>query len=360
MRTLHVDPAPHWRGGERQVFLLTRELVRRGDETVLAAAPGSPLLKRARDAGIPVEPVAVPSDLAPAGVTRLARLLRQLRPDLLHLHTARAHAAGGLAARLCRFHPVLVTRRLELPARSLPSRWKYRLLADHYIAISRAVADALDANGVPRERVTRIPSGIELPKPDDAAPQIGERPLLVGTLAAFTRQKGPEAWFATVDEVCRRDSRVRFVWAGEGELARWLQVRLERAGHAERVSFPGFSADPESFWRSIRVFFLPSAFEALGTVFLDAMARGIPVVATRVGGIPEIIEHGREGLLADAGDIPSLAAAVLRLVHDEEEARRCGRAGRQRANEFAIEGIVDRIQKLYGVLLEQTRKGSRT
>lgn len=89
------------------------------------------------------------------------------------------------------------------------------------------------------------------------------------------------------------------------------------------------------------------------------MARGIPVVATRVGGIPEIIEHGREGLLADAGDIPSLAAAVLRLVHDEEEARRCGRTGRQRANEFAIEGIVDRIQKLYGVLLERTRTGSR-
>ncbi len=358
MRTMHVDPAPNWRGGERQVFLLTRELVRRGHETVLAAAPGSPLLERAHSARIPVEAIAVSSDIAPAAVARLARLLRRVRPDVLHLHTARAHAAAGMAARLCRFRPVLVTRRLELPARGVFGRWKYRALADHYIAISRAVAAALAASDVPPECVTCIPSGVELPATGETAPELTARPRLAGTLAAFTPQKGPDDWLATVVEACGRDPEIRFAWMGEGELARSLAVRIEQAGLAERVSFPGFRADPEPFWRSIRVFFLPSAFEALGTVFLDAMARGIPVVATRVGGIPEIVEHGREGLLADAGDSSSLAAAVLRLSRDEVLARQCGQAGRERAQEFAIEGVVDRIVKLYGKLHEGTPLGS--
>jgi glycosyltransferase involved in cell wall biosynthesis len=360
MRTLHVDPAPRWRGGERQVFLLTRELVRRGHETLLVAAPSSPLLERARSAGIPVAGLTIPGDFAPAAVARIARLLRRVRPDVLHLHTARAHAAGGVAARLCGFHPVLVTRRLELPPRGVLGRWKYRVLSDHYIAISRAVAAALAASGIPQECVTCIPSGVELPPTGEPTPEFAARPLLVGTLAAFTPQKGPEDWLATVVEACRRDPEIRFAWMGEGELAPSLAVRIEQAGLAERVSFPGFRADPEPFWRSIRVFFLPSTFEALGTVFLDAMARGIPVVATRVGGIPEIVEHGREGLLADSGDTSSMAAAILELAHDEEAARRCGRAGRERAQEFAIEGVVDRIVKLYEDLFERTsaRRGS--
>jgi glycosyltransferase involved in cell wall biosynthesis len=117
------------------------------------------------------------------------------------------------------------------------------------------------------------------------------------------------------------------------------------------VSLPGFLDDPDrDFWPGIDVLFLPSAFEALGTVLLDALARGIPVVATSVGGIPEIVRSGREGLLADAGDSPALARALARLRGDPEEARRMGRAGRERARAFEIGGVVDETVALYGRL----------
>jgi glycosyltransferase involved in cell wall biosynthesis len=120
------------------------------------------------------------------------------------------------------------------------------------------------------------------------------------------------------------------------------------------VSLPGFLDDPDrDFWPGIDVLFLPSAFEALGTVLLDALARGIPVVATDVGGIPEIVRPGREGLLAAPGDAPALARALARLRQDPEEARRMGRAGRERARAFEIGGVVDDTVAQYGRLAKE-------
>ena len=158
MRILHIDPAATWRGGERQVFLLARELERRGHESPVAAAPGGKLLARLRGAGLSVRPLAIRGDLDPAAVWRVSRLLRRVRPDVLHLHTSRAHGAAGLGARLAGYHPVLVTRRLELPVRGVLSRWKYRRLADHYVAISRAVEESLTAGGVAPRKVSLVPT----------------------------------------------------------------------------------------------------------------------------------------------------------------------------------------------------------
>jgi glycosyltransferase involved in cell wall biosynthesis len=352
VRILHVDPALTWRGGERQVFLLAAELHRRGHETEVAADPVSPLFRRARDAGIPTTPLRIRGDLDPAAIVALARRLRREPPGVLHLHTARAHAAGGLAARLAGFGPVLVTRRLELPPRGALGRWKYRALGDHFVAISGAVEESLTAAGVPASRISRIPSGVVIPR--EAAATRPQRPWTVGTLAAFTPQKDPETWRITVEAVCASDPEIRFVWAGEGELRAPLEVALQRAGIADRVRLPGFLADPErDFWPEIDVFFLPSAFEALGTVFLDALARGIPVVATTVGGIPEFVRTDREGLLAAPGDADALAKALGRLRGDPTAAREMGEAGRERARAFEIGGIVSDIVSLYEKLQGQ-------
>jgi len=170
----------------------------------------------------------------------------------------------------------------------------------------------------------------------------------VGTLAAFTPQKDPDTWRRTVETVCAADPEIRFLWAGDGELRGPLEVALRKAGLADRARLPGFLPDPErDFWPEIDVFFLPSAFEALGTVILDAAARGIPVVATAIGGIPEIVRSGREGLLGPVGDAGSLASALLRVRQDPVAAGAMGRAGRERAREFEIGGVVDATVLLY-------------
>ena len=346
MRVLHVDPARSWRGGERQVFLLARELESRGVDCLIAASPRGVLWERATRAGLSTLPQEIRGDVDPFAVTSIAGQIRRLRPDILHVHTARAHAAGGLAARLSGFQKTLVTRRLELPIRGPFSRWKYRVLGDHYIAISRAVESALTRGGVPAERIDRIPSGIDLPErpwPERAR----GRAWTVGTLAALTPQKDPATWVETVQRVCAQDGEIRFLWAGDGELAAAATVAIERAGLSSRVEFLGFVEDPEPFWRRIDTFFLPSAFEGLGTVLLDALVRGVPVVATSAGGIPEIVREDQEGLLSAPGDVEGLAGALLRIRREEKLGERLSRAGRERGAEFEIGKVVDRIMHVY-------------
>ncbi len=350
LRILHVDPARTWRGGERQVLLLARGLAAEGIDSIVAADPRGPLAERARADGLPVEPLAARADADPAAIARGVALLRRIRPRIVHLHTARAHGAVGLAARIARVRPVLVTRRVELPVRGAFGRWKYRRLADHYVAISAAVEQALRAGGVPAARITRIPSGVPIPAAFPRPVRDPGAPWTVGTLAAFTPQKDPGTWVATVRRVAATDPEARFVWAGEGELRASTEVALADAGLSERVRFPGFLADPEDFWSRIDVFFLPSAFEALGTVLLDAMARGIPVVAARVGGIPEVVQDGHEGLLGPPGDADALAAALLAL-RDPAAARRAGELGRRRSAEFDVAHMVRTTRELYARLL---------
>lgn len=331
------------------MHLLARSLQRRGVDSVVVAAPGSPLAERAAADGLRVIPCAMRGDLDPAAVRATLGVIRRERPDVIHLHTARAHAVGGLAARLAGAGPILVTRRLELPPRGLLGRWKYAALADHYIAISEAVEASLRRGGVGAGRITRIPSGVVLPT-GDPAPPAANGAFLVGTLAAMTPQKDPETWVRAAARVAKADPTVRFLWAGEGELRGLLEGAIRDAALGDRVEILPFQADPEPVWRRLQAFFLPSAFEALGTVLLDAMARTLPIVATRVGGIPEVVRDGSEGLLADPGDDVALSTALLRLRSDPELAGRLGRAGRQRAAGFEIGGIVDRIASLYARL----------
>jgi glycosyltransferase involved in cell wall biosynthesis len=213
--------------------------------------------------------------------------------------------------------------------------------------------------GVDPNRITLVPSALEPPPAgSDPVPPPPESPFRVGTLAALTPQKDPRTWLRTVDRVCDRDPTIRFVWAGDGELARRTEVALREAGREDRAQLLGFRDDPETFWREIDLFFLPSAFEALGTVLLDAMARGFPIVATAVGGIPETVRDGREGLLAPAGDAEALAAAILRIREDPGLYRDLGTAGRERSREYEVEPLVDRVEAIYRRLTTRTGGGS--
>ncbi|HET9887356.1 MAG TPA: glycosyltransferase [bacterium] len=359
MRILHVDPAPTWRGGERQVFLLARELARRGHECSVAAARNSPLAAECSRAGLRVHPLAMRGDLDVVAIGRLAHLLRRDPPDILHLHTARAHGVGGFAARATGFHPVLVTRRVELPVRGPFSRWKYRALADHYIAISAVVARSLERAGIPSDRIARIPSGIEIPP---LVPRVAAAPnarRTVGTLAAFTPQKDPSTWISAAIRVCRKHPDVDFLWWGEGPFRQTLQEIALRENLRTQIQLPGFQQDLTEFWRRIDVFFLPSRFEALGTSLLDALARAIPVVASNVGGIPEVVRAEQEGILVEPRNAEQFANALNALLEDPDRARALGAAGRTRALEFEIGPLAARVEALYAQLISAPRSTGR-
>ncbi len=363
MRILQFDTGRFWRGGQQQVAYLLEGLIEHGVSTVLAAPPGSPLLQWAAEKGVSVRPLAARGDLDVVAAARLAQLMTAERFDLLHCHTAHALGVAVLALAWLRRPPVLVaTQRTDFAGGWL-RRSKLRRCAC-VIAISQGLVQRLQALGLESERVVCISDGVDIdrfaPATNRAAVrrQIREKlevpadARVVLTAGYLSAEKGHRDLLTAAEIVHSRWPQAWFVVAGEGPLRHSLQQQAGRAGLP--VKFPGFwpPADMPRLLASADVFVLPSRSEALGSVLLEAMACGLPVVATRVGGIPEVVEPGRTGLLVPAGQPAALAEAIGSLLTDPEAALQMGRQARSYVLEKRSSRLmVAQTLKLYRRLL---------
>jgi glycosyltransferase involved in cell wall biosynthesis len=332
MDILHVDPERGWGGGEVQVVSLLRELAARGHRSRVAADPRGRLAREAAAAGIPVEALPVANAIDVRAGVRLRRLVAG--HDVVHFHTARAHALApfcrGQGARL------VVTRRMDYVPRGGPyARWLYNRAVDVVIAISDGVRAALLRAGVDAKRIRVVPSGID-PVAVEAAP--GARAavraawaaapgdVLVVVLGALERRKGHAVLLAAAS---RLDGLpLRYVFCGEGSEHAALTAAAAPLG--DRVVFAGFRRDVAACLAAADVVALPSLHEGLGVAALEAMAAGRPVVASRVGGLGEVVVDGETGALVPPGDPASLAEALRGLAADPARRARLGEAGRAR------------------------------
>jgi glycosyltransferase involved in cell wall biosynthesis len=351
MRTFHVDTELAWRGGQQQVLLLLEGLVRRDVPARLAAPENSPLFDRARRAGLPAEPFAARNDADPAAAFRLARMLRSEPSDILHCHTARAYAVARLACRLlpAATRPrIVVSRRVAFSASPFLTRRKFGS-ADCVIAVSEAVKQGLVAAGLDPARIAVVRDGVTLAQ-TPLAPDERERvrrllnlapaDRLVLHLAHLGAEKGQEDLIAAAPRIHAAAPGARIAIVGGGELRGRLERQAAAAG--ARILFVGFWP-PEripALLAAASVFVLPSRKEGLGSVLLEAMAAGLPIVASSTGGIPEIVRDGDTGLLIPPRDPLALAAAVIRLLTDSALADRLGAAGREFVRR---EGSADRM-----------------
>ncbi len=290
MRILHIDTGREMRGGQWQVLYLLEGLAARGHACTLLARRGGPLFEAARAKGF---------DVRPAGFG--AALFE--RADAVHAHDARAHLLAALSGR----RPLMVSRRVAFPLHhGILSRWKYGRAA-HYIAVSRHVAGVLEAAGIARERITVVYDGVP---PVAAAPR-GRRVVAPATA-------DPKKGTALVEAA------------------------------ATLAPFDvHFAANLPEELRDAAVFLYITHEEGLGSAALLAMAAGIPVVASRVGGLVEIVADGETGLLAD-NTPEAIGGAVLRLLRDAELAGRLGAAGRRRVEEsFSTAHMVEATLAVY-------------
>jgi glycosyltransferase involved in cell wall biosynthesis len=209
------------------------------------------------------------------------------------------------------------------------------------------------------ERLEVVPSGIDLegwrslPDPIPLAAELGITPgtVVVGTLAALAPHKHLDNLLAAASELARSHPDVRWVVFGEGELRRELEAERRRLGLETVVLLPGFTQRVTEAMALLSVFVLSSYLEGLGTSVLDAQAAGIPVVATRVGGVPEMIEDGDNGWLVPARDPRALAAAVADARARPDEARRRAQRARETVRRFSIGNMVSRTEAVYRELL---------
>jgi glycosyltransferase involved in cell wall biosynthesis len=349
---VHVDTAATWRGGQNQTLLTATGMAARGTRVAVACRAGGELEARAVAAGARVVPLPFRGDLWPPAILGLARLLRRERPAALLLHDPHAVSAGLVASRLAGRRALVAVRRVDFPLRGRFSRAKYAA-CDRVIVASRAIGGVVEAGGVRADRIRLVyegvPDRVAAPGGREALASLGVPPgaPVVGNVAALTAHKDHATLVAAMALLRARVPAARLVIAGEGELQAALEAQVLELGLGDTVVFTGFRHDLDRLFPAFSVFCLSSRLEGLGTSLLDAMAFGLPVVATAAGGIPEAVEDGVTGRLVPPRDPAALADALAEALRDEERRRAWGAAGRRRFCErFTVGHMVDETERV--------------
>ncbi|MBK1713941.1 glycosyltransferase [Rubrivivax gelatinosus] len=348
MKILHVEAGMHLYGGALQVVFLQRGLAAEGVENLLAAPTGSAIAE-ASAAHARVVTMAMGGDADLGMLGRLRRLIRSERPDVVHLHSRRGSDLwGGLAGRL-EGVPVVLSRRVDNPE---PRAWvglKYRLY-DRVITISQGIFRVLEAEGVPASKLRCVPSSVdvEMYRPGrgerawlDAEFGLASDELAVGMAAQFIARKGHRTLLAALPAVLAAQPRTRFLIFGQGPLREAIENEARAAGFGDRVLFPGFRKDLARVLPALDLMVHPAEMEGLGVALLQAAACGLPIVAGRAGGIPEIVLPGVNGELIEPGDHAALAQHLVALLADAGLRARYGATGREHVvSRFSVAAMV--------------------
>lgn len=359
LNVLQLIPSLDRSGAEKQMVLLARGLPRERFRVEVAALTRlGPLEADLRASAIPVTLIGKHLKVDPLALVRLVRFLRSKRFDVVQTWIFAANTYGRVAAHLAGV-PIVVTAEMAVDL------WKGRgqlaidrrlaTWTDRVVGNSQAVADFYRGAGVPDERLTVIPSGIadeEPPDIDRAAvraelgwPADAPLVLFAGRLAP---QKGVEDLISALDLLQHVLPELRTLIVGEGP----LRTQLEETARAFRlnglVRFLGHRNDVPRLLTAADLLVLPSLYEGLPNVVLEAMRYRKPVVATAAPGTTEVVEHNRTGLLVPVHDYPALAQSIRKVIQDPALARALGEGGRARVEaEFRASTMIDRFATLY-------------
>ena len=390
IRVLRVIARLNMGGPALHVAYLTAGLADRGYETTLVAGElsrGEESMAFVADRlGVPVVTVSeLGREISPLrdaiATVRLARLIREQRPDILHTHTAKAGALGRVAALLAgpgarplvvhTFHGH-VLRGYFGPLRGRVFKLVETLLArstDALVAVSPQVRDDLVALGVaPREKFAVVRLGIELAARVDGADRDAARRLLgvpperfvVGWIGRMTGVKRTGDVLLALSELRARGVDATLGMVGDGPDRAAVEEQAYRLGIARHCLYLGYQEDVSGWYAALDALVLPSANEGTPVSAIEALATGRPVVATRVGGVPDVVREGEDGFLVEVGDVDALAERLAVLAADPELRTRMGGKARARVLErYAVVRLVDDVDRLYRSLLTAAQPDRR-
>lgn len=309
-------------------------------------------------------------------IPRLVGLIRDGRYDVVHTHLFASNLLGRLATMLARVAPVIVST-VQLIA-NREAWWEIlvdRLLqhrTDMMIASSQAVRQSFIQRGIRPAKIAVIYNSVDLARFDAVDREAARRTtrqafgwdeghFVVGTVARLNRIKGLDRLIEAAKTVAEAIPQARFLVVGDGPQREALLSWVRHLGLGERCIFAGLRSDISQILPALDLFVLPSLSEALGIAAIEALASGVPVVASRVGGVPEVVTHGEVGLLVPPGDAVQLAQAILHVAANPVEARQWADRGQKRVRlMFDVNRLAGAQARLYQHFLEQKRlKGTR-
>ncbi len=347
IRVLELESSRGWGGQERRTARLVGHLDPQRFEVHFGVHPESGLWQRRKELGATFHPLALRQSYDLPALWRLVRLVRREGIDILATHSGKDAWLGALAGRITG-RPVVRTRHLQTP---IGSPISYNL-GTRVVCVSRQVADHLRERGVRPEKLEVIHTGIDTGRfrPERrgrlrALLEVGPETPLIGIVAVLRKAKRHED---LIDAFMALGGEAHLVIMGSGPQQANLERRIADSGGQARIHLLGRRDDVPLLLPDLDVFVLPSEMEALGTAILEASACGVPVVASRVGGIPECVMEGETGFLFEAHDVAALRAHLRRLLERPDLCRGMGRAGRTFIErEFSVERMVERTEALY-------------
>ena len=315
---------------------------------------GNDMVPMAKDLGIPVTHITHAARVGPRAVAKLALHLFTRPPDVLYTLTVVPNIWGRIFGRIARVPAVVSGYRSLYPQQA--ERWLWRL-ADRIICNAEALKTIMvDRYCVDAQRIAVIPNVVDVDafRPTEDAKATAPTVLFVGRLV---EEKDPLNLVESFKLVADKLPEARFQMVGGGPLQEAVEARVRACGLESRVDLVPGTADVRPWLNRAWVFVLASAMEASPNVIIEAMATGLPVVATRIGGIPELVVDKQTGLLVEPGDRPALADALITLLTDETQRRIMGRKGRERVAEcHTLDNMVRQTERVFVEALDGARK----
>ncbi len=342
----HVNVSRGFRGGERQTELLIRELAHADIRQVLVARRHEPLAERVKDVAVEVRTVSR---------GRFAIMRATLGADLVHVHEGRSVYAAYLRSLRSRT-PYILTRRVDNPIRDHWLAHKAYRRAAFVVAVAPQVAEAVSAfdPSIRLRVIYSAASGLSVDAARSAAIR-GADPgkLLVGHVGALdNKQKGQQVIIQVAREVQETHPNIQFLLVGSGDDEAMLRKSAEGL---RNLAFTGFVDNVGDYLAAFDVFILPSHKEGIGSILFDAMEQRLPIIASRVGGIPEIVHDGDNGILIDPARPDQLKTALLRLHNQPELRREFGANGERIARNFTAEIMGKHYLDLYRSVVDDNR-----
>lgn len=348
---LHIDSAVTFRGGQRQLLLLATAQLRdpsSPEPTLLVRCPL--LIERAQRKGLNVQRWQSP--VSPPGLWQLRRAITRLDRPLIHVHDSRSHGAVRFVAPKRSQELLVVHRRIDdLPRQRFTTRWKYA--KGTLICVSAAVVEVMASFGVDRGRLHLVHSALPErppPTPERIAARHDRAPVLkLLAIGALVPHKGHKT---LIEALAHTDASVQLRIVGAGPLREELVALIDERSLRDRVVLVSDTSALEEEIARADLFVQPSLSEGLGTAVLDAMWAGLPVVASDVGGLPELVDNGVTGWLVEAGNPLALLERIEGLVRTTQQDSgfliRHGTAGRDRAERrFAFCEMVRKTRDVY-------------
>lgn len=362
IKVIHLDTAGTWRGGQQQAIYLFSAMLKRGFKTLFICQPDSVVEEYCRKQDLPVKSVRMLGEFDLLAGFKIAVIARRGKYNIIHAHSAHALALALWCKLFYRNVRVVGTRRVDFDLRKNPfSRFKYKTdWVEKIICASHWIEEVMIANGISPAKLLTIQSGVDLHKFDNVVPlkdfrkiyKIPEDNIVVGTIAALVGHKDYPNLMKAAKYVIEKNNQVTFVAVGAGHAEADIKSLHQKLALGNNFIFTGQQSNVGAYLKNFDIFVLASKKEGLGGALFEAQVAGLPVIGTQAGGIPEVIEQGKTGLLVPARDHQKLGEAILELINDVELRQKLARNTHFAVKNFDIHITVNKNIAVYQEILK--------